>query len=254
MGSCLWTTFSPIKCSYSYFWPWLNKGRDESLKHYIVENWIKSGSLSWENKARFWWYENQKTCDQKNSSNSNYSEWLRRKRKIEEANSTYPADWHLICGQSTSLVRTNNWGTAQGFHRGKTSDNRILLGHSPGSKSQAGGNDSRQTLRNSSNSKSNSDFKVIDSTSNPGATMNWIIEVTNIYYPNSDADKRDDFRQLLSELIQFLLERGPLLLSSHHLITNFANFCVYSCCNNHSHSFTSSNISTLVQIKKREEL
>lgn len=180
------------------------------------------------------------------------TEWLRRERKTEQANSTYPADWHLIRGQGTSLVRTNNWGAPQGFYGGKTSNNSILLGHSAGSKSQAGGNDSRQTLGNSSNSKSNGNFKVIDSTSNPGATMNRIIKVTNVYYPNSDADKWDDFRQLLSKLIQLLLERGSLLFSSHHLITNFANFSVYSCCNNHSHSFTSSNVSTLMYTKGRE--
>ena len=195
----------------------------------------------------------------KDSRSKEFKQWrlfkqerLRRKRKIEEASSTYPADWHLIRGQSTSLVRTNNWGATQGFHWRKTSNNSVLLGHSPGSKSQAGGNDSRQTLRNSSHSKSNSNFKVIDSTSNPGATVNRIVEVTDVYYPNSDADKRDDFRQLLSKFVQFLLERGSLLFGSHHLITNFANFSVYSRCNNHSHSFTSSNISTLMQIKKRE--
>lgn len=168
------------------------------------------------------------------------------REKNEQVISTYPADWHLIGGQSTSLVRTNNWGTTQGFHGGKASNNCILLGHSAGSKSQAGGNNSRQALRNSSNSKSNSNLKVIDSTSNPGATMNWIIEVTDVYYPDSDADQWDDFRQLLSKLIQLLLEWGSLLFSSHHLITNFTNLGVDSCCNYHSHSFTSSNVGTLM--------
>lgn len=51
---------------------------------------------------------------------------------------------HLVGGEGTSLVRADDWSAAQSLHRGQTPDYGIFLGHTTGSQSQAGGDDSGQ--------------------------------------------------------------------------------------------------------------
>ncbi len=84
------------------------------------------------------------------------------------------------------------------------------------------------TLGDSSYSQSNSDLEVVDSATDPGSTMDGVIEVADVDHPDSDADQRDNLRELLSKLIQFLLQRGLLLLCGGHLVTDLTNFSGYT--------------------------
>lgn len=59
---------------------------------------------------------------------------------------THLGHTHLVGCEGASLVRADDGGAAQGLHRGQTPDNGVLLGHTAGTKSQTGGDDSRQTL------------------------------------------------------------------------------------------------------------
>lgn len=52
---------------------------------------------------------------------------------------------HLVGGECAGLVGADDRGAAQGFHRGQASDNGVLLGHTAGTKSEAGCDDSGQT-------------------------------------------------------------------------------------------------------------
>lgn len=51
---------------------------------------------------------------------------------------------HLVGGERACLVWANNWGAAKSLHRGKASDDGILLGHTTGSQCQTSGYNSRQ--------------------------------------------------------------------------------------------------------------
>lgn len=53
--------------------------------------------------------------------------------------------------------------------------------------------------------------------------MHRIAEVADVDEPNCDADERDDFGELLAELIQLLLQRRLLLLRARHLVTDLAD-------------------------------
>lgn len=101
------------------------------------------------------------------------------------------------------------------------------------------------TLRDCSHSQSNSDLEVVDSTTNPGSTMDGVIEVTDVDHPDSNADQRDNLRELLTKLIQFLLQRGLLLLCGSHLVTDFTNLSGYTSSDSDSNSLASSNVCAL---------
>lgn len=58
---------------------------------------------------------------------------------------THLGHTHLVGGESAGLVRTDDRSAAQGLHRGQASDNGVLLGHTAGTKSEAGCDDSGQT-------------------------------------------------------------------------------------------------------------
>lgn len=75
--------------------------------------------------------------------------------------------------------------------------------------------------------------------------MHGVVEVADVDDPHGDADQGDHLGQLLPKLIQLLLQGGSLLLGRHHLVTDFPDFSVDSCCNNHPHGLASSNVCTL---------
>lgn len=53
--------------------------------------------------------------------------------------------------------------------------------------------------------------------------MHGVAEVSDVDEPNCDADERDDFGELLAELVQLLLQRRLLLLRARHLVTDLAD-------------------------------
>lgn len=101
------------------------------------------------------------------------------------------------------------------------------------------------TLRDSSHSQSNSDLKVVDSSTDPGSTMNRVIKVTNVDHPDSNTDERDNLGELLTKLIQFLLQRGLLLLCCSHLVTDLTDLSGHTSSDSNSNSLASSNICAL---------
>jgi len=60
---------------------------------------------------------------------------------------THLGHTHLVGGEGASLVRADDRGAAQGLHRGQASDDGVLLGHTAGTQSQAGSDDSGQTWK-----------------------------------------------------------------------------------------------------------
>lgn len=128
---------------------------------------------------------------------------------------SYPAHRHLIGCQRASLVGADDRCTAKGLHWGQTADDGVLLGHAPCSQSQTGSDDSGKTwrkdgvklsictmapelrilhqqiitLRNSSHCQSHCNLEIIDSTTNPGASVDWVTEMSDVDDPNSDADQ-----------------------------------------------------------------
>lgn len=111
--------------------------------------------------------------------------------------------------------------------------------------------------------------------------MNRVIEMANVDYPHSHTNEGDDLDdrqsliceklvealfywvfhkinknncqfgclthlgQLLSKLIQFLLQRSLLLLSGSHLVTNLTDLSRDTCCNSNTSGFSSGDISAL---------
>jgi len=53
--------------------------------------------------------------------------------------------------------------------------------------------------------------------------VDWVVEVANVDKPDGHTDEGDDFGELLTELIQLLLQGGLLLLSGSHLITDLTD-------------------------------
>jgi hypothetical protein len=67
--------------------------------------------------------------------------------------------------------------------------------------------------------------------------MCWVVEVANVNCPNTHANNGDDFRELLAELVQLLLQRRLLLLRFAHLLANLAYLRVHSGTNNDALAF-----------------
>lgn len=79
------------------------------------------------------------------------------------------------------------------------------------------------TFGNGGYGKSHSDLEVVDSTTDPGAAVDGVVEVANVDEPDSHTDEGDDFGELLAKLIQLLLQGGLLLFSGSHLITDLTD-------------------------------
>lgn len=83
-----------------------------------------------------------------------------------------PAHRHLVGGQGSSLIRTNDGGASQSFHRRQRADDSVLLGHSPRAQSETGGDDGGQTLGNSGYGQSDGNLEVVHGTLTSGGEKN----------------------------------------------------------------------------------
>ena len=133
------------------------------------------------------------------------------------------ADRHHVGGEGAGLVGADDGGAAESLHGGQRADDGVLGGHPPGAQGEAGGDDGGQTLRDGGNSQSNGDLEVVDSTLDPGATVSGVVEVSNVDGPDSNADESDHLGELLTELVELLLEGSLDLLSLSHLVSDLAN-------------------------------
>ena len=126
---------------------------------------------------------------------------------VKDGEATHARDAHLIGGQGTGLIRTNDIGAAQSFDARKVSDDGVFLSHLFRSKSETCGNDSGQSLRDGGDSEGDSNFEVIYRAFE-GTVMGRIPKVPEVDEPYEDADDRDNLREHVSEIIQFTLQRS----------------------------------------------
>lgn len=127
-------------------------------------------------------------------------------------------------------------------------------------------------------SQGHSNLKIVHSPSQPAASMDRVIKVSHVDGPHSHTDHTDDLQikpkqsyldsccylktkqhtegqldprlgQLLSKLVQFLLQRGPLGVSGGHLITDFPNLRLHPCCHYNADGSASCNIGTLAEVQ-----
>lgn len=101
------------------------------------------------------------------------------------------------------------------------------------------------TLRDGGNSQSDRNLEVVDSTADPRATVDRVVEVADVDGPDSNTDQGDNLGQLLAELVQFCLQGSLLLLSGGHLVTDLADLSGDSCGNSNANGLASSNVSAL---------
>lgn len=103
--------------------------------------------------------------------------------------STHSANSHLVGSEGASLIGTNNAGATQCLNRGQRTHNGIFARHATGTQGKTCCYYGRKTFGYCSNSQSNCNFEIINSATNPRSTMSGIVKVTDIDYPNSDANK-----------------------------------------------------------------
>uniref|UniRef100_A0A2M3YY06 Uncharacterized protein n=1 Tax=Anopheles braziliensis TaxID=58242 RepID=A0A2M3YY06_9DIPT len=161
---------------------------------------------------------------------------------IDLVEDEHTRDGHLVGGQRTGLIRADDRGTTQGFDGRQRAHDGVLLGHTARTQSQTGGDDSGQTLRDGSDGQSDGNLEVVHGTLDPGATVGGIVEVSNVDSPDGDANQRDNLRQLLTELIQLLLQRRLDLLGLRHLSTDLTDGRVQTSANDNTARLTGSNV------------
>merc|ERR1719305_1698285 len=122
--------------------------------------------------------------------------------------SEHLADGHHVGGECAGLVRADNAGATEGLDRWKAPHNCVLGSHPPGSKSKAGGDDSRETFRDGGDGKGDGDLEVVDGSLDPGATVSGVVEVANVDCPHGNADQGDHLGELLAKLVKLLLQGG----------------------------------------------
>lgn len=162
-----------------------------------------------------------------------------------DSNITHPADRHLVGSQCPRLVRADNGGASQRLHRGQRTDDGVFLGHATGAQRQAGGDNSRQTLRYGCHSQRHGYLEIVDGTSDPRTAVDRVGKVADVNDPHGNADERDDFRELLAELVQLLLQRGLFLLRGCHLVADLTDFRGYGSGDDHADGATRCDVCTL---------
>ena len=119
-------------------------------------------------------------------------------------------DAHLVGGESSSLVTTDDTAAAESLDRRQAADDRVLLRHGPGSEGQTSSNDNGKTFGDGSNSKRHSNLEVVDCALGPVAAERGIVEVTDVDQPNENTDSGDDLGQTVTKVVQLFLERCRL--------------------------------------------
>lgn len=163
---------------------------------------------------------------------------------INFVDNEHAADRHLIGGECSSFIGADDRGATQSLDRGQRADNGVLLGHTAGAQSQAGGDDGRKTFRDGGHSQGDGDFEVVDSAFNPGSTVSGIVKVSDVDGPYSDANDRNDFRQLFTELVQFLLQGCLDLFSLRHLRSDLTDGRVQTGADDDTAGLSGSNVSS----------
>lgn len=154
------------------------------------------------------------------------------------------ANGHLVSGQGTGLVGTDDTGAAQSLDRWQRSDDSVLLGHSVGTEGEASGDDGWETLWDSGNSQSNSNLEVVDSALNPATAVHWVVEVSDVDGPHEHANDGDHLGQLLTELVEFLGEWGLLSLGLNHGLSDLTDLGVLAGLDHNTEGLSRSDVGT----------
>lgn len=77
------------------------------------------------------------------------------------------------------------------------------------------------TLRDGSHGKSHSNLEIVDSTADPGASMDGVIEMANVDYPHSHTDERDDLADKQSDL--WHISRSFVLSTQFSVLSHVIN-------------------------------
>mmetsp|Transcript_38236 Transcript_38236/g.75275 ORF Transcript_38236/g.75275 Transcript_38236/m.75275 type:complete len:495 (-) Transcript_38236:791-2275(-) len=107
---------------------------------------------------------------------------------------------HFVQGQGTSFVGADHSRTAESLDRGELADDCVALHHFFGSQGEAESDDSRETFWDSSDTKSDSNFEVVNATTKKG-TMDRVGELLVVHDPHSNADQANNFGQIVAELV-----------------------------------------------------
>ena len=108
------------------------------------------------------------------------------------------------------------------------------------------------TLGDGGHGQSHSDLEVVDGTTDPGASMDGVVEVANVDGPHGDANEGDDLGQLLAELVKLGLEGGLLLLGGGHLVTDFTDLSAYTGGHGNSDSLAGGDVGALWRNREEE--
>lgn len=152
----------------------------------------------------------------------------------------------MVGGQSAGLVRANDAAAAQGLNRRKTSHNSVLGGHLAGSQGKAGSNDNRKTLRNGRNTERDGNLEVVDGTLGP-VSMARVGKVGDVDEPDKNANDSDNLGELVSEVIELLLQGGRLRDLCGNALVDVADSSVRTSQDNDGSGVTSDNSCTRKQ-------
>lgn len=152
-------------------------------------------------------------------------------------------DNHFVGGQSTGLIRANDSGATEGFNTLELSDNSSFLGHTTGSQSQAGGDDSGQTFRDSSDGKSDGDLEVVQAASDE-TTVDGIAEVSEVDNPDDDANDTDSLGQSFTEFFETLFQGSVFVFGFLEILVDLTNFSVGTSGDDNTDSITTGDEGT----------
>lgn len=159
----------------------------------------------------------------------------------------HAANGHLVGGESTGLVGADDRGATKGFDGGQRADDGVLLGHAAGAESEASGDDSGQTFGNGSDGQGDGDLEIVDGSLDPRSTVGRVVEVSDVDGPDGNANDGDNLRELFTEFIEFLLERGLDLFGLGHFRADFADSGVQASADDNAASLAGSDVSTREQ-------
>jgi len=116
---------------------------------------------------------------------------------------------HLVCRKSPRFIRADDICTTKRFDAGKASNDCIFLSHFLGPQSETGGDDGCESFRNGSHGERHGDLEIVNRASEK-AVVTGVGKVAVIDNPHKDANDRDDLREHVPKVIQFLFERRLL--------------------------------------------
>lgn len=80
--------------------------------------------------------------------------------------------------------------------------------------------------------------------------MHRVVEVADVDEPHGHTDERDDLGELLSKLVQLLLQWRLLLLSGCHLVTDLSDLCGDTCGHSYTNGFSCRDVGALNRMDK----